>query len=89
MAKAVLVIDMPENCYKCKLGYLGVHRSSGHTEWCCKLYPTLIGSHTEKPEWCPLKELPQKQAQHSIDTPHHRWAKNGWNACLNEILKEE
>ena len=52
MAKAVLVIDMPEQvCQKCALCY----ETEDDEYMCCaagKLLPD-----GEKPDWCPLREL--------------------------------
>lgn len=81
MAKAVLVLDMPENCSDCCLCNNGYCTKK---LMCCN-----FNTEEKRAEWCPIKELPQKQIHHNTDTPHHRWAMNGWNACLNEILKEE
>lgn len=49
MAKAVLVIDMPESCTKCKL-----------QDWpnCRIVKRCHIGDG--RPDWCPLRELPDK-----------------------------
>ena len=85
MAKAVLVMDMPEQiCQKCKLCY---ETENGDEYMCCavgKLVPD-----GEKPDWCPLRELPEKMKvcgrypQPDGITPSY---KIGWNACLDEIL---
>lgn len=86
MSKAILVIDMPDSCDSCPL--FGNH----YSDLCCKAlnnrsidypYPKEF-----KQEWCPLRELPQKQTVHCTDTAHHRFAKDGWNHCIDEILKE-
>lgn len=83
MSKAILVIDMPKNCAECPC--------YNETDFYhCNLNDKYIAfdqSLTERPNWCPLKEVPQKQTIHSIDTPHHRWAKNGYNACIDDILE--
>ena len=44
----------------------------------------------EKPDWCPLRELPEKipdlkSGYEDISTSIRRV---GWNACLDEILEE-
>ena len=74
MAKAVLVMDMPENCFKCKL-----------QNWAnCKITNKChVGGC--RPDWCPLRELPEK-ANHPAYCDNGRFDK-GWNACLDEILK--
>lgn len=72
--KAILVIDMPKNCAKCKLMYLqGIGESiCNAVDW------------EERPSWCPLRPLPHKlQADWYTDG-----YKEGFNACLEEITGE-
>ena len=83
MAKAVWVMDMPETCFGCNFGYLGFDE-----EDTCQAYEKVrkIDSDTyEKPDWCPLRELPEK-VNHPDYCDNGRFDK-GWNACLDEILK--
>lgn len=92
MPKAVLVMDMPESCSKCKFMYefQGIKK--------CQLMNVLDngasklsqGTFTEKrQDMCPLRELPEKIPElkagyEDISTSIRRV---GWNACLDEILK--
>lgn len=74
MAKAVLVMDMPENCFKCKL-----------QNWAnCKITNKCHVGEC-RPDWCPLRELPEK-ANHPAYCDNGRFDK-GWNACLDMILE--
>lgn len=98
MSKAILVMDMPEQlCQKCTLLY---ETENGDEYMCCatgKLVPD-----GEKPNWCPLRELPEKRENDSflkeavkndcfdgtdLDTAYFNGKDAGWNACLDEILK--
>lgn len=70
MSKSVLVIDTPENCYDCPFGteYCGNLEYEG----CCELadcldYDVILMTEEHydcesksRPEWCPLKPLPEK-----------------------------
>lgn len=95
MAKAVLIMNMPEACSKCKFLY------EFHGIKKCQLMNVLNGGasrlsqhkFTEKRhEKCPLRELPEKE-----ETAHPQecymngyWSdemKAGFNACLDEILR--
>lgn len=70
MSKAILVMDMPKNCFHCKL-----------QDWVnCRV---VKGCHTgdTRPDWCPLREVPQKQE----DLPTNIY-REGWNACIDKIL---
>ena len=79
MAKAVLVMDMPEQvCQKCTLCY----ETEDDEYMCCAAGQLLPDG--EKPDWCPLRELPKK-ANHPAYCDNGRFDK-GWNACLDEIL---
>ena len=54
MSKAVLVMDMPEACSKCKL-----HCVTPYGEYlCCAVRKNIPCA--EIPDWCPLRELPGK-----------------------------
>lgn len=86
MSKAVLVMDMPEQvCQKCTLYY----ETENDDEYLCCATGKLVPDG-EKPEWCPLRELPEKMEvcgkypQPGKPVPSYRL---GWNACLDKILK--
>lgn len=89
MAKAVLVMDMPETCFGCNFGYLGFDE-----EDTCQAYEKVrkIDSDTyEKPDWCPLRKLPEEKEELPVDKYEFgsigKTFVSGWNACLNKILK--
>ena len=93
MPKAVLVMDMPESCSKCKFLYefQGIKK--------CQLMNVLYGGASKlsqntfaakRHEKCPLLELPEKMKVCGKYPQPDRIApsyKVGWNACLDEILK--
>ena len=78
MAKAVLIMDMPENCFKCKL-----------QNWAnCKITNKChVGEY--RPDWCPLRELPEKipDPEHGYENVEKSIIRIGWNACLDMILE--
>lgn len=91
MAKAVLVMDMPESCGECPF-------CRGLNE--CKVKKYLVRDRLftiftvdaqimegGKPSWCPLRELPEK-ANHPAYCDNGRFDK-GWNACLDMILEKK
>ena len=94
MAKAVLVMDMPEQvCQKCTLCY----ETENDDEYLCCAVGKLLPDG-EKPDWCPLRELPEKKEEFELleceGSMEKIWEfpslKNkGFNACLDEILKEK
>ena len=76
--KAILVIDMPKNCAKCKLMYLqGIGESiCNAVDW------------EERPSWCPLKPMPEKMDEDE-DVYNIRWFKYGFNTCVEVISNEQ
>lgn len=82
--KGILILDMPDWCIDCPVsGY-----SSQGKPFCTHAKRSL-DSFCWKPDWCPLKEIPEKQTR---DYPEYDryisgWD-DGWDACINEILGE-
>lgn len=92
MDKAVLIMDMPESCFGCNFMYCD-EESDPET---CQAMETArdIDLIEDRPDWCPLRELPGKKDTHTTLECHTNgsWTegmKAGWNACLNEILKDD
>lgn len=87
MPKAVLVMDMPECCVDCCCGYF--ERYTKELNLVCGATRE-DANNVEKPDWCPLRELPDKipdlkSGYEDLGTSIRRV---GWNACLDEILEE-
>ena len=91
MPKAVLVMDMPESCKKCVF-CRGLNA--------CKLNKYLVGDRIctiytvdkqimegGKPDWCPLRELPEKMPdlEHGYENVEKSIIRTGWNACLDAL----
>ena len=98
MNKSVLVIDTPENCLDCQFCY----ELDEGVEACCSIMDddkdkSLMkeidceyGYCQGKPDWCPLKPLPEKK-EYIVPIDNVESQKDiiavGWNACLREITK--
>lgn len=84
MAKAVLVMDMPEQvCQKCTLCY----ETENDDEYLCCAVGKLLPDG-EKPDWCPLRELPKHRRTIGNVSEGKKLLMNaGFNDCLDEILK--
>lgn len=88
MSKAMLIMDMPESCEKCKLSRCLVSIGVGR---CC-VDGEKFDDMTKVQDWCPLREVPEKQnldiqtcsalsfSEEEIDMAR------GYNACIDEIL---
>lgn len=76
MSKSVLVIDTPEKCVSCI--YVGIFH------YFCRINCRDIKDISTKPDWCPLKPLPEKMTG-AAQTDHWNSIKAGWNSCIDEI----
>lgn len=99
MSKAILVIDMPTKCEDCPC-YTDEMISKN---WdICRGLNIRVDTEANKPNWCPLKPIPQKLAENfGNNTPTNTYIMNGterqyldmyavgWNGCIDEILGEE
>lgn len=100
MSKSILVLDTPKNCGKCPISVACGDSVFLPGEYLCPINDRMV-SPEEKPNWCPLKPMPEK-----IDVPdfdHSIKAKNenaeevgaymydrghyrGYNICIDNIL---
>ena len=87
MSKAILVMDMPKSCGECNIYASWQESAFSAREYWCPAMDNKDVEPNKKPDWCPLQELPKKQTIHCTDTAHHRFAKDGYNECIDEILK--
>lgn len=76
MSKAVLVIDMPECCADCYCGYF--ERYTKELNLVCGATGE-DANNVEKPDWCPLRELPDEKCGAWTD---------GMIAAYNKYLSE-
>ena len=91
MAKAALIMDIPESCGKCKFLYefQGIKK--------CQLMNVLNGGASrlsqnsfmkKRHEKCPFRELPKKKRTIGNENEESILMMNmGWNACLDEITR--
>lgn len=78
MSKAVLVMDMPEDCTMCKFW-----NSKDDECYATGVEELSLNSEEAKPDWCPLRELPER-SDHPEHCDNGRFDA-GWNACLDAI----
>lgn len=101
MAKAILIMDMPECCTDCPCSFF--ERDNPILNLICGAAQE-DAYNVGKPDWCPLRELPEKKENDSFlkeavkndcfdwtdsDTAYFNGKDAGWNACLDEILKAD
>lgn len=88
MSKSILLINTPESCCQCRF-------SGSDGDYCCLKENMVSDSNmiseeeylNKKPDWCPLRDLPEKRKV-PLQYPYlHQLIADGWNACVDEILK--
>lgn len=81
MSKSVLVINTPKYCALCVL------RSGVHHQF-CRVNNRDITDLSIRPDWCPLKPLPEKK-EYIVPIDNVESQKDiiavGWNACIDAI----
>ncbi len=91
--KGFLIVDMPESCSNCKFMYefQGIKKCQLMNVLNNGASKLLQSTFTEKRhDWCPLRELPEKipELKSGYEDLSTSIRRVGWNACLDEILKE-
>lgn len=86
MAKAVLVMDMPECCADCPCSFF--ERDNPILNLICGVTQE-DAYNVGKPDWCPLRKLPEKipDLEHGYENVEKSIIRIGWNACLDMILE--
>ena len=97
--KSVLVIDTPEKCYDCPFGtaYCGELEYVGYCELAdCLDYDVILITEEHydcesksRPDWCPLKPLPEKSTIENDMTDYQCGMVDGRNQCIDEITGGE
>lgn len=89
MAKAMLIMDMPDKCENCNQ----IKSLDRGINLYCGITMKPIGFEESygmkgRQEWCPLREAPKKKGLFNqlpkYDTDTHY--EQGYNACIDEIL---
>ena len=97
MSKGIIVVDIPENCGDCAY----FQYDGQYDRYCGANGEDLmnIDWNSEKPDWCPIKPLPEKLPEHepvAYKDNEDNWINRmkrlpehcGWNACLDVILED-
>ncbi len=90
MSKAILVMDMPENCKDCIMSIQSKEKHTGQFCWRCINAPTImIDKSGDKPDFCPLRPVPEKVTEpideEDIGKDYSEGTMDGWNACIDAI----
>ncbi len=89
MSKSILVIDTPERCSTCEF----LKRTDEDYCYCGRLgFDYQVNEYMRstpkgKPDWCPLRALPEKKEENKYHNDYEIGTVDGFNACIDEILK--
>jgi hypothetical protein len=86
MDKAILVIDMPDKCWKCPICASYQTSAFSIREYWCTANENEDVDPDKKPDWCPLREMPKKKLPYLTSSDHLIGFGEGYNACINDIL---
>lgn len=96
MSKMYLLVDA-ETCELCPAGRNLVSNKPDEV-WACEIESFLhdeikcVDEYVDsRPDWCPLRELPEKKAYDPAMPVTKQWGyefTNGYNYCIDQILKE-
>ena len=94
MSKAVLVMDMPSSCDKCPFcfdsyGQCELCAATGHLDKCGDMIYEEVIKNGNKPNWCPLKELPDETHNDEYMDEYCDGYDDGWNSLRKKILGED
>ena len=84
MSKSILVIDTPKCCRECPVCASYAESAFSPREYWCSPMDNRDAEPEGKPDWCPLKPVPEYELVWSDDEKSD-WER-GYNACLDEIL---
>ena len=85
--KAILVIDMPTNCMDCPMCQLSDWDGEYH---CFGANSVEVNFKGDKPDWCPLRPLPDEKEQWNsweLDFRNESSYRAGWNDFRKEIYE--
>ena len=92
MAKAVLVMDMPEGCHNCPL-ILKIPQKNGLALCLGRQEGSERQDYEHESTWeanfCPLRKLPEKEHGDNEYDEYLDGYDAGWNACLDAIIGDK
>ena len=84
MNKSILLMDVQEKCLDCNLCVLDMDASIS-CFYCKREICDNVGENVKRPDWCPLKPLPEKSTIENDMTDYQCGLVDGRNQCIDEI----
>jgi hypothetical protein len=86
--KAILVMDMPSSCMGCNFLHCEIEENKEYCE-AREIRKQVDLAKEEKPDWCPLRELPNPKEKGKAENILEIFTNTGYNACIDEILGDK
>ena len=94
--KGVIVVDIPKCCDLCRFSSQAYDSDLFEEGECyCTIKIKSVDSISEgnKPEWCPIKSVPEKmeEKENTVSIPgvFMEGKVSGWNDCIDKILERQ
>lgn len=84
MSKGFIVVDnIPEMCGNCKMCF----ENEYYDQFECYFMPgeNIKPDEEKRPDWCPIKPMPERRDEHKTCYNSDYYRAEGWNSCLDEI----
>ena len=91
MSKSVLILDTPKCCITCPFQItecnfnICIATRNDSLRFLSKVSPEGYRKLAEKPDWCPLKELPEELHNELYLDEYADGYDDGWNSLLRQI----
>lgn len=86
MSKGIVLVDIPDKCDGCEMCGTLIGKVI------CVAMIKRIHDINARPEWCPIKPLPEKKLLtgdvNNTEKMGHELVRAGWNACIDKLLKD-
>ena len=82
MAKGILIVNVPKNCRTCRRT-----EETGRVLSCCECGKPIL-DFNERPEWCPIKPMPERKEITGFVNPKDLGASllaEGWNQSVDYV----
>ena len=86
MAKGYIVVDMPDKCCNCKMGFV----NECYDQFECYFKPGVkIRPDVERPDWCPIRPQPEQWERSKIMDEYEDGEADGRNELIDEMFGGE
>ena len=83
MKKEFIVVDVPDKCKVCSFYYPARDMHTGQYASGCRMLQTvMIHEPEKKPDWCPIRNFPEKDNKNYRSDEYLSRYADGWNACI-------